>query len=91
MDERLSDGRKYLLGNELRYVDIAWASLGAPLIVSDDLYCNGKFKGNSVCEDDYDILDPTGQLKKDIQKIRSYKSAQFIKDLYAKFRNASIE
>lgn len=48
IEKRLADGRKYLLGNELSYIDIVWASsLG--LMLFPEEYTGGQLEPQSLC------------------------------------------
>ena len=73
VDEQLSDGRKYLVGDELSRADIATASLLAPLALPSEHPTYNKMK-----------LPP--RMAADVSSWEQRPSLQWVRDIYAKHR-----
>ena len=85
VEKRLSDN-KFIMGDEISFVDITFCSLGAHLIVNGDTFANGLVKEAWLDLDKNQILK-TLETYKYIKKFRKMKAAQFIRDIYKTYRN----
>ncbi len=75
VDEILSDGRKYLVGNSLTIADISFASIAAPLILPDEF--------GAVATKINQVPD---ELRQVILEMRATRAGQFILRLYREDR-----
>jgi len=80
IDARLADGRRYLLGDTISFVDITFASLGA-LAVLPDHYGGGKLATGFA---PVESIDPTW--REEVLALRQRPAGQFILRLYREDR-----
>ena len=80
VDERLNDGRKYLVGDKISAADIAFASIAAPLILPQE------FGGSITC-----INEIPEELRLEIIKFRATKAGQYVMGLYQEDRVINLD
>jgi len=71
VDVLLNDGRKYLTGATLTLADIAFAAIGAPLVLPEEY-------GGAVSK----ISEISDEYRKDVNELRATNAGQFILRLY---------
>lgn len=85
VEKRLSKN-KFIMGDELTFVDITFCSLAAHLIIDGNTFANGLIKDDWPNFEDSKELQNL-ELYKHVKKFRKMKAAQFVRDVYKNHRN----
>ena len=80
LDKRLSDGRKYLTGDQITAADIAFASVAAPLILPEE------YEGSSMKFNEIPV-----ELRLEIEALRATSAGQFVLGLYKEDRVINLD
>jgi glutathione S-transferase len=83
MDQRLADGRRYLLGDTLSFADIAFASLGALAVLP------GNYGGEALATHFPPVESLPSPWKEEVVAFRQRPAGQFILRLYSEERSAA--
>jgi glutathione S-transferase len=84
VDGLLADGRRYLLGDELSFADITFASLAALAVLPPE-YAGGGLHGRRLALED---LDP--EWRAEVEAFRRQPAGEFVLRLYREERLASL-